>query len=125
MKCIKCGVNDRCYVVKSGIRKGKVQSYCSKCNKDNVLKRQKSLKQKCIDYSGGKCQICGYNKCNSALEFHHKDPSQKDMQFSKFGRTSWDKNKEKIITELNKCILLCANCHREVHANISKYDSNE
>jgi hypothetical protein len=68
-----------------------------------------------IEYKGGRCQICGYNRCSEALEFHHPDPTQKDFGISQKGYTrSWEKVKE----ETDKCILLRANCHREVHAGI-------
>jgi 5-methylcytosine-specific restriction endonuclease McrA len=68
-----------------------------------------------VQYKGGKCCICGYDKCYDALEFHHLDPSQKDFGLSSNGHTrSWEKVKE----ELDKCILVCANCHREIHAHL-------
>lgn len=68
-----------------------------------------------VAYKGGKCQICGYSKYVGALEFHHIDPSQKDFGIASKGYTrSWDKNKE----ELNKCVLVCSNCHREIHAGV-------
>lgn len=80
-----------------------------------VTKRRKKLKQMAVEYKGGKCAKCGYDKCNDALEFHHPDPTQKDFSISNKGRTiAW----EKIRKEIDKCIMLCANCHREVHANI-------
>ena len=50
-------------------------------------------------------------KCNSALEFHHVDPKQKDFHISKNMNKSW----YKIKNEIEKCILVCANCHRELH----------
>ena len=58
---------------------------------------------------------CGYNKCLAAMEFHHRDPSEKEFAFSRYRNTSWDKNKDTVLTELDKCDLLCANCHREQH----------
>lgn len=61
-------------------------------------------------YKGGKCAICGYNRCLLALEFHHLDPLEKDFSISS-RMTSW----KAIVKELDKCVLLCANCHREVH----------
>lgn len=82
-------------------------------------------KETIIDIMGGSCKLCGYNKCSAALELHHIDPSQKDFTFSKSKNISW----EKIDSELQKCILLCANCHREIHYNnsdmalTSSYDS--
>jgi hypothetical protein len=68
----------------------------------------KNEKQKAVDYKGGSCVICGYNKCLSALEFHHTNPQEKEGYNSHW---TFERNKN----ELNKCILLCANCHRETH----------
>lgn len=73
--------------------------------------KQKNL---AIDYKGGKCVECGYNKCNSALEFHHTDPNEKDFTISSNKNLSFKKIKK----ELDKCILLCSNCHREKHEKI-------
>jgi 5-methylcytosine-specific restriction endonuclease McrA len=88
---------------------------CRKCSVDAVDKRRRVVKLKSIEYKGGKCQSCGYLKCADALEFHHTTPGEKDFSISGTGVTrSWDKIK----TELDKCILLCANCHREAHVNI-------
>jgi len=80
----------------------------------NQIQRWIKIKKKAIDYKGGSCVKCGYNKYYGALEFHHLDPSQKDVVWTKLRLRSWDK----ITKELDKCILLCANCHREEH-NIS------
>ena len=87
---------------------------CIKCkNKFHTKKKRKDLKIKSIEYKGGCCENCGYNKCVDALEFHHLDSTQKDFGIAASGITrSWDKMK----VELDKCILLCANCHRELHA---------
>lgn len=78
----------------------------------NVQRRREKVKKLSIEYKGGKCQICGYNKCVDALEFHHLNPEEKEFGISSKGYTrSW----EKVQQELDKCILLCSNCHREVH----------
>jgi len=83
---------------------------------ESVQKRRRKIKQMAIDYKGGCCQSCGYDKCNGALEFHHIDPTQKDFSLSSKGHcTSWDKVKK----ELDKCVLVCANCHREIHENLN------
>jgi len=80
-----------------------------------VAKRRKKIRQMAIAYLDGKCSICGYNRCLAALDFHHKDESSKEFGLSQNGMTrSWEKTKK----EVEKCILLCANCHREVHAKI-------
>jgi hypothetical protein len=65
-----------------------------------------------LEYKGNKCEKCGYNKDISALEFHHLDPSQKDFNISSRNLSSdWNVIK----TEVDKCIVVCANCHREIH----------
>ena len=77
-----------------------------------VQKRRKKLKQKAIELKGNKCKICGYNRCLEALEFHHIDNKNKEFGLAAKGYTrSWPKVK----AEVEKCILLCANCHREIH----------
>ena len=58
------------------------------------------------------CSVCGYNKCPEALEFHHIDPNTKDMSIGKAVR-QW--GTEKLKEEITKCIVVCANCHREIH----------
>lgn len=76
---------------------------------------RKEVKRRLIEYKGGKCQICGYNRCQEALEFHHLDPQEKDFTIS--GGT---KSFKLLKPEVDKCILLCANCHREIHAGLVK-----
>ena len=73
--------------------------------------RRIARKQRAIDMLGGACSICGYNKCNDALDFHHIDPAIKVHEIKYFSMMSW----EKIENEVKKCVLLCANCHREKH----------
>ena len=81
-----------------------------------VHKRRKKIRQMAIEYKGGACKHCGYDRCIDALEFHHTNSSKKDFSISRKGHTrSWSRVKE----ELDKCILLCANCHREIHAHVS------
>jgi len=85
--------------------------------KQAVVRRRKAVRQLALKYKGDQCSICSYNKCLQALEFHHLESSKKDFGISARGYTrSW-----KIIREeLDKCILLCANCHREVHEGITQ-----
>lgn len=80
-----------------------------------VQKRRDKLKLLAVEYKGGKCCICGYSKYVGALEFHHLNPNNKDFGISSKGYTrSFDLVKK----ELDKCILVCSNCHKEIHANI-------
>lgn len=75
------------------------------------------MKLMAIEYKGGKCLLCGYDKYRGALELHHVDPKTKSFALGHKGYTrSWQKVKE----EIDKCVLLCANCHREVAAGISQ-----
>ena len=88
---------------------------CRKCRVEAVQRRRDKIKEMAVQYKGGKCCICGYNKYIGALEFHHLDPNQKDFGIGSKGYTrGFDKVKE----ELNKCICVCANCHREIHAGL-------
>ena len=78
-----------------------------------VARRRRRLREMALEYKGGKCVFCGYAKYSGALDFHHL--SNKSFGLSERGLTrSW----KKICEELDKCILVCANCHREVHAGL-------
>lgn len=88
--------------------------YCKLCVNDEAIERFKKFKFLCVEYKGGKCEICGYDKCVNAFDFHHLDPSKKDFGIAKSKSKKFD---YKIKRELDKCQLLCANCHREKHSN--------
>jgi len=60
------------------------------------------------------CEICGYNKCPSALDFHHKNLEEKEFFISRLRTT----RKDKLLEEIKKCQVLCCRCHRELHWNI-------
>lgn len=81
---------------------------------DAVARHRKLVKLKAIDYSGGKCIKCSYNKCVEALAFHHIDPSIKEVRISSGNSRSWDYIK----SEIDKTIILCHNCHAEHHAGV-------
>lgn len=85
-----------------------------KKNSEAVARRRKKVKAMAVEYKGGKCQNpkCGYDRCNRALEFHHLDPNEKDFGIASKGHTiGWEKVKK----ELDKCIMVCGNCHCEIH----------
>lgn len=102
-------------------RSGEHRYRCKKCSADGVRRRRYRLKEKAVEYKGGKCEICGYDKCIDALEFHHKNPDEKDFGISSGETRSWGKIKK----ELDKCIMLCANCHREIHSHDNKKIKDE
>lgn len=86
-------------------------------NKDNyqrIKSYRQRMKEKLVEYKGGKCQLCGYDKCITALEFHHLNPSEKDFGISRYTNLKWDS----VVSEVDKCIIVCSNCHREIHAGL-------
>jgi hypothetical protein len=87
-------------------------TFCKDCQREKNRDKFRDFKQKCAIYKGGKCKECGYNKCIAAFEFHHLDPTKKDFSISRVKARIFD---EDIKRELDKCELLCANCHREKH----------
>jgi len=92
-------------------------SDCAKYIIKAVSKRRQKVREIAIDYKGGECIFCGYNKCFKALEFHHINSDGKDFGISDKGYTrSW----KKVQKEIDKCVLVCANCHRELHAGIKQ-----
>ena len=101
--CDKC---NRKYVYQKS--KGHTLSLCNSCV---VSKSRGNLKEKAVEYKGGKCEKCGYDKCIVALCFHHIDSSKKDFMISRGHLFGWVKTKQ----ELDKCVLLCLNCHAEAH----------
>lgn len=99
--CERCGKQ---FVIDRA--KGNTGRFCGGCR---VTRRRIKLKSMAVEYMGGKCQRCGYNTSVWALQFHHRDRAKKQFRISG-GTPGWDK----IRSELDKCDLLCANCHAEV-----------
>jgi len=115
VECGKCG-QERCYYEFPKSKKGYLYNRpCLNCLADQQKERRKAFKQACMVYKGGACLCCGYNRCQEALEFHHLDPAEKDFVISAATSTKF----ENVQDELDKCILVCANCHREIHAGFN------
>lgn len=98
--------------------KGNVSYHCSDKVKENFKAyRRKNRKKQIIELKtlhGGKCKICGYDKCLDALHFHHIDPSKKEGMIGNLFNT---KGKAAAFKEAEKCQLICANCHAELHSD--------
>ena len=110
IRCSRCKeVKNRDDFFKRG--KNSRQSICKKCILDAQKKRWKARKIKAVNLLGGKCSICGYHRNYASLEFHHVDPSSKKGNWKRICKKEW----YSIISELKKCILLCRNCHSELH----------
>lgn len=98
------------------LNKGRKNSWkCRECNTERVTATRRNNKLKLIEHFGGKCTLCGYSRCPNALEFHHKEPEHKDFGISS-GGIAW--SLQRMIDEAQKCMMVCANCHREIHANL-------
>lgn len=117
--CPKCNliksIND--FYFHNTITRKRYGGYCKECSNNYHSKRVKEIKLKMIEYKGGKCERCKLTVDQShysVFEFHHIDPLTKDPYFHKIKYKNWNY----IINELNKCKLLCANCHRITHAEI-------
>jgi len=94
--------------------KGSVQkrtSYCSKCYSVYDRERGVALRLKAVQYLGGVCKNCGFTQ-HAAFDFHHRIPAEKDVSWDKLRKRGW----KRIVVELDKCDLLCANCHRIHHS---------
>ena len=111
--CPKCGER---FIPKPN---GQTRRYCFNCVPEKITlsgngsEMRKIIKQWALEYKGGKCECCGYNACKEALDFHHIDETKKSFGISDRNiPLDW----EIIKKELDKCILVCANCHREIHA---------
>lgn len=87
----------------------------------SVQRWRNLTKERMVNSLGGKCANCGYNKCNDALDFHHLDPNTKEFNFG-FALTK-PKSWNVLVKELKKCVLLCSNCHRELHAGLIKIEN--
>ena len=103
--CSFCGVTDpdKFY--------GYKRTRCGPCHNKDVIAKAREKKTWAVALLGGCCSRCGYKKSNWALQFHHVDPTEKDKTFSSM--LGW--SKVRITTELKKCILVCSNCHAEIH----------
>ena len=87
---------------------------CLLCRSEAVTRRRRKVKRVLVEEAGGACEICGYDRCVTALEFHHIVPEEKSFALSVRSARSLDSLRE----EARKCALLCANCHCEVELGI-------
>lgn len=104
--CVRC---NKTYTYSKS--KGHTTKYCSSCK---VSSRRDTIKKKAIEYKGGCCAVCKYTKCQSALVFHHLNPEEKEFGIGSNYNKAWITIKK----ELDKCMLLCQNCHAEFHEGL-------
>lgn len=87
----------------------KFKSRCKECHES--MERDRFQDRITRFYGKYECQICGYNKCKAAIDFHHIEPSEKEYEVSNMKNYS----EAILFAELEKCMIVCANCHREIH----------
>ena len=108
---------------------GGSRKYCFKCSPSypkggskskTISALRRAMKNQAVKELGGECEICGYNKCVDALEFHHEDPRQKEFKLGSGNTMSWKEYK----AEALKCKLVCSNCHKEIHSKLGYIYNN-
>jgi len=121
--CKKCGTKIPRKVPHTNKKTNRSRLQCYNCNPGKLLKvdgdkrhhrlERRRRKEILVKMLGGHCAICGYNKSITALSFHHKQPKKKCFDISSNGNLlrDWDE----IVQEVQKCKLLCLNCHAEYH----------
>jgi hypothetical protein len=100
---------------------GHKKSLCKSCYNAKVITQQDQNKRDIVKYLGGKCVKCGYDKACCSLEVHHLDPTKKKIR----GSSLKNYKIASLIEELDGCILLCSNCHKEEHHGILPPIGNE
>lgn len=109
--CRHCGEDDPINFYSS------INAYeCKKCFTKRTSQAVIQNKKRALAYMGEKCSRCGYSKYAGALHFHHVNPEDKHPNYRRMLKWSWERQKE----ELDKCVLLCANCHAEEHGTTSR-----
>lgn len=89
----------------------KIKPMCKLCETLGKKVAAKNMLTSLVDM---KCVNCGYDTCVSAIEFHHIDPTSKEFNIG----SKRVANVDLIKSEITKCVILCANCHREHHAGL-------
>ena len=122
-KCKKCGIEKDekefySFYQHSKVDKTKKWKYfdslCKQCRIEYSFERRKETKLKAIEYLGGKCADCGIIDDPCVYDFHHINPSSKEISFGSKRSLSFESIKD----ELDKCVLLCSNCHRKRHSKL-------
>jgi transposase len=98
------------------IRENRGYYRCTRCRMERVGARRRKVKQILVEEAGGRCSLCGYDRCLAALQFHHVDPTQKLFGIARNGSTRGIAEARR---EAAKCVLVCANCHAEIEAGVA------
>lgn len=110
--CPKCGTTKPDHEFYFRETEGRYNAWCKACTCQFQIRRWKDRKRQAVELLGGKCSRCGYAKNLAAFHFHHVDRTTKDCNWNQLRLRSW----RRIVEELKKCVLVCANCHAEIHS---------
>jgi hypothetical protein len=117
--CLRCDVWKSLDAFHAGVSRKTGKSYpssvCRSCSNEQSKEFARAMKRQAIHYKGGLCCDCHQAFHDSVYDFHHRDPSQKDFIVSDKKSCDWSMIKD----ELDKCVLLCSNCHRSRHFDSS------
>jgi transposase len=103
------------------VLEGRGSYRCMRCRAEASARRRRRVKQILVEEAGGRCMICGYARCQRALQFHHLDPATKRFHL---GHRGHSRSIARSRAEVRKCALLCANCHAEVEAGLIEMPLN-
>ncbi len=115
-KCNSCNILKDVSSFRKILNRNNYSSYCKECESKNAILKQQNLKKKCIEYLGGECECCHQKFDEKIYQFHHTEPAHKDFNICKHKSFNF----ENVKSELDKCILLCANCHYRIHSHMKK-----
>ena len=93
------------------VLEGRGSYRCKRCRQERVSVWRRKMKARLVEEAGGRCALCGYDRCQAALQFHHRDPADKLFAISHEGLT---RSLARAREEARKCVLVCANCHAEI-----------
>jgi hypothetical protein len=115
-RCTKCQTTKPVSEFRKDSRRiSGLQSWCISCGSISKKNKRKQNKQKAVDYKGGCCKRCGIvSECLDIYDFHHINPNEKEDSLNRLMNSTW----EYIVPELDKCDLLCSNCHKITHWEI-------
>lgn len=121
-----CPICNSSFTSTNGSRK-----YCYNCipqgltQTEQLRYKKRAIKHELVAYKGGKCELCGYNKMECALQFHHKNPEEKEFNLSHINLNNTTITMDMLKQEVDKCQLLCANCHFEQHYYLELQNTQE
>ena len=97
-----------------GAGQGRTRWRCTRCCGEAVTRRHRKVKLTLVAEAGGRCCLCGYDRCLVNLHFHHVDPAAKSFSLT----VAMGKGLDRLREEARKCVLVCANCHGEIEAGL-------